>query len=342
MSAGAKFAAAAFAALTAVAPARAEDAADFYRGKTISIVVGYAPGGGYDHAARVLAKHLGARVPGNPQIVVRNMPGAGSVLAANYLYSTAPRDGTAIGSANDANLIAPLVKLRGAQFDPRGFGWLGSMASRGTPIVYVRSDAPATTFEAARQTPVLLGATGPDTTSTYPAMINELLGAKFKIILGYKGGSAEINLAIARGEVHGRASWEWQSLKQYQPEWLATKFVTVILQMGLKPNPELAGVPSAYALARNDAQRQIMELVLGTGEFLRAFFTPPGVPPERLAALREAFAQTIADPQFIRDMNVVSPLEVDYIAPAAIDGFLARVYKFSPEVVEQAAKFAGQ
>ncbi len=330
------------AAALASAPVRAEDLAEFYRGKTISIVVGYAPGGGYDHAARVVAKHMGARLPGEPRMVVRNMPGAGSILAANYLQSGAPRDGTTIASANDANLIAPLIKLQGAQFDPREFGWLGSMAARGTPIVYVRGDAPATTLAAARETELLLGATGPDTTASYPAMMNELLGTKFRTVLGYKGGSAEINLAIERGEVHGRASWEWQSLKQYQPEWLATKFVTVIAQLGLRPNPELPGVPSVFDLAASEEHRQIMELVLGTGQFLRAFFAPPGVPPERLAALREAFEKTVRDPAFVKDMAAVSPLDVEFVAPREIEAFLDRVYKFPPSVVGQAAKFVGQ
>ena len=322
--------------------ARGEDVADFYRGKTLAIAVGYGPGGGYDLAARTLAKHLGRHIPGQPQIVVRNMPGAGSVLAANYLHSTAPRDGSVIGSTNDAMLIAPLIKLQGVQFDPREFHWLGSMASRGTPIVYARSDGPARTFEEARRNVVLIGATGPDATASYPAMLNELLGAKFKVVLGYKGGTAEINLAIARGEVHGRASLEWQSLKHYQPDWVANKFVTVLIQMGLKPHPELADVPSAFDLAKNDEQRQIMELVLGTGQFLRAFSTPPGVPAERLAALRAAFQQTVVDPDFVRDMSQVSPLDVEYASPHSIEAFLERVYKFPPHVVEQAARFVGQ
>jgi tripartite-type tricarboxylate transporter receptor subunit TctC len=228
------------------------------------------------------------------------------------------------------------------QFDPREFAWLGSMASRGTPIVYVRRDAPATTFDEATRKEVLLGATGPDTTSTYAIMLNELLGTKFKVVLGYKGGTSEINLAIARGEVHGRASLEWQSLKRYQPDWIASGFVKVMLQMGFEKHPELPDVPLAHDMARDEEQRQIMELVLGTGRFLRAFFAPPGVPPERLAALREAFARVVADPEFARDMAQASALDVGYLPPAAIDAFLERVYRFPPNVVERAAKFVGQ
>ena len=267
--------------MIAAAPVRAEPVADFYRGKTLSIVVGYGPGGGFDLAARAVSKHLGAKIPGHPQVIVRNMPGAGSVLAMNYMFGTAPRDGTYIGSANDAMLTASLMKLQGVQFDPRDMNWLGSFASRGTPTVYARSDGPAKTFEEARRNEVLIGATGPDATSAYALMLNELFGTRFKVVLGYKGGTSEINLAIARGEVHGRASLEWESLKLYQPDWIASKFVTVLVQMGLKPHPELRDVPSAFDLAATEAHRQILELVLGTGPFLRAYAAPPGTPPER-------------------------------------------------------------
>jgi tripartite-type tricarboxylate transporter receptor subunit TctC len=326
----------------AATPARADDVADFYRGKTLSIVVGYGPGGGYDLSARALAKHLGAKIPGNPAVVVRNMPGAGSALAMNYMSSTAPRDGTYIGSANDAMLTAALMKLPGVQFDPRESIWLGSIASRGTPIVYARTDGPAKTFAEARRNEVLIGATGPDATSAYALMLNELLGSKFKVVLGYKGGTAEINLAIARGEVHGRASLEWESLKLYRPEWVANNFVSVLIQMGLKPHPELGYVPSAFDLASTEEQRQVMELVLGTGPFLRAYSAPPGTPPERVAALRAALERTVADPDFSRDMSQISALSVEYTAPAAIEAYMARVYQFPRRVVETAAKFSGQ
>ncbi len=330
------------ASLTAASSVRADEEASFFQGKTLSIVVGYAAGGGYDIAARALAKHIGAYLPGSPQIVVRNMPGAGSVVATNYMQSSAPRDGTVIASVNDSMLTAALLHLPGAQFEVRGFGWVGSFAARGTPIVYVRSDGPARSFAEAQRNVVLLGAAGLDATSTYPAMLNELLGSKFKTVLGYKGGTAEINLAIARGEVHGRASLEWESLKLYEPQWIASGFITVLIQMGLKPHPELDAIPSAFDLARDDRQRQIMDVVLGSGAFLRAYFAPPGVPPDRLAVLREAFAKTIADPAFKQDMLRVSALEVAYESPQAIEGFLGRVYKLPADVIEKAATFVGQ
>ena len=259
-----------------------------------------------------------------------------------YMQATAPRNATTIGSVNDAMLTAALMKLPGVQFDPREMAWLGSIASRGTPIVYARTDGPARTFEEARRNEVLIGATGPDATSAYALMLNELLGSKFKVVLGYKGGTAEINLAIARGEVHGRASLEWESLKLYQPDWVANKFVTVLIQMGLKPHPELRDVPSAFALATTEEQRQVMELVLGTGPFLRSYFAPPGAPSERVEALREALKKTVADPEFVRDMSQISALTVEYTPAAAIEAYMARVYQFPKRAVETAAKFSGQ
>ncbi len=316
-----------------------EDLAKFWRNQGLAIVVGYAPGGGYDQSARILARYIGKYIPGNPNIVVRNMPGAGTVVAANYVYNTSPRDGSVIALYADLMTLAPLLKLPGVQFDPRRFGWLGSIASRGTPIVMVRTDAPAITYEQALHHELVMGASGPDATSAYANLANDTLGTKFKVIAGYRGGTSEISLAIERGEVHGRASGDWFTLKNAQKDWLDRRFVTVMLQMSLKRNPDLPDVPVAYELAKTDEARQIMELVFGSAHFFRAFSAPPDVPAGRLSVLRSALEATKDDPEFVRDWTNASPAGVDFSDHFDIENFMQRVYAFPPDVVERAAKY---
>lgn len=327
--------------LLAALPARralADDSETFYRANAITIVVGYSPGGGYDQAARILARHYTRHLPGKPSIIVRNMPGAGTVVAANYVNNTAPRDGTVVGLYADLLLLAPLLEMKGAQFDPRKFGWIGSLASRGTPVLVVRTDAPAKTLDEARHTELLIGASGSgDATASYALLLNEVLGLKLKVLSGYRGGTAEIDLAIERGEVHGRASKDWETLK-YQ-DWLPKGLARVLLQVALRPSPELPGIPVAFALARTDADRQVMEMVLGTNEFFRAFSTAPGVPAHRLAALRAAFATTMKDPEFVKEFTTAYSPGVSYTTPLQIESFMERVYQFPPDVIRRATKF---
>lgn len=319
-------------------PARAETGvADFYKSNPISIVVGYAPGGGYDATARLLARYMGRHIPGNPSIVIRNMPGAGTVVAANFVYNTAPRDGTVLGMYADILPVAPLLGVKGALFDPRQFTWLGSLASRGTPIVILHKDAPAKTFADLLTTEVLIGASGPDATSSYALLLNETLGTKMKVIQGYRGGTAEIELAIQRGEVHGRASAEWERVKT--ADWAKNGGINVIVQMSLKRHPELMNVPLALDLAKTEGDRQVMELILGTNQFFRAFSGPPGVPADRLAALREAFLKLTADKDFVADFGTGQFGVLDFELPAEIDAFLARIYAFPPDVLKRASKF---
>lgn len=319
------------------APARADPVADFYKANALQIVVGYAPGGGYDATARVLARHMGKHVPGNPSIVIRNMPGAGTVVAANFVNNSAPRDGSVLGMYADILPVAPLLGMKGAQFDPRQFTWLGSLASRGTPIVILHKDAPAKTFHDLLTHEVLIGASGPDATSSYALLLNETLGTKMKVIQGYRGGTAEIELAIQRGEVHGRASAEWERIKT--ADWARNGGVNVIVQMSLKAHPELQHVPLALDLAKSETDRQVMELILGTNQFFRAFSGPPGVPSDRLAALREAFVKTIADKDFVSEFGSGQYGVLDFASPAQIDAFLNRIYGFSPDVLKRASKF---
>lgn len=341
IKAGAWAAMAAFTAALLFGPtqAHAQDAAAFYKGKTISIVVGYKPGGGYDQSARILARHFGAHIPGSPAVIVRNMPGAGTVVAANYVTNTAPKDGSVIGLYADLLPLAPLLQVKGIKFHPKDFGWLGSMASRGTPVVVVRRDAPATTLDAARRTEILMGSSGMDATRAYPLLLNETLGTKFKVVMGYNGGTSEIDLAIERGEIHGRGSADWYTIREHRKQWLEKKLVTIMMQMSLKPNPDLKGVPLAIDLATNAKDKQLMELMFGTAEYFRAFSLAKGVPADRLAALRKAFDDTARDPAFIKDWKLQFAAGVDYSSYKDIEQFIARAYSFPPEVAERARAF---
>lgn len=320
------------------AQAHADDSEAFYRKENLTLVVGYAPGGGYDQAARILARHIGKHVPGNPKVLVRNMPGAGTVVAANHVNNFAPRDGSIVGLYADLLVLAPLLDLKGVQFDPRQFGWLGSLASRGTPVLVVRTDAPAKSLEEARHKELLMGASGlGDATASYALLLNDVLGLKLRVLSGYRGGTSEIDLALERGEVHGRASKDWDTLKRQ--DWLPRKLVHVMLQVALRPNRELPGIPVAYDLARTTEDKQVMEMVLGTNEFFRAFSTAPGVPSNRLAALRQAFAATMRDPEFVAEFSTAYIAGVTYTTPQQIESFMERVYKFPPDVIKRASKF---
>lgn len=320
--------------------ARAQEPGADYKGAVVSIVVGYGPGGGYDQAARVLAKHYPRFLPGEPRVIVRNMPGAGTVTAANYVFNTAPRDGTVLGIYADISPLAPLLGVTGVQFDPRAFGWIGSMASRGTPVVIMRADAPAKNFEELRSHETIVGASGPDATSSYALLLNELLGTRMKIIQGYRGGTAEIELAIQRGEVHGRASAEWERIKS--AEWVRRDAIRVLLQMSLKRHPELKDVPTALEHARNEDDRSVMELIFGSSQFFRAFSTPPGVPASRLETLRRSFAAAMKDEELVKDYLLVQPGGIDFSTHQEIESFLARAYALRPEIIQRASKFIGQ
>ena len=329
---------AAASAISTPASAQVDDSAEFFRTTPLTIVVGYAPGGGYDQSARILAKHFGKYIPGTPNIIVRNMPGAGTVVAANHVNNTSPRDGSVIGLYADMLLLAPLLDLKGVQFDPRAFRWIGSLASRGTPVLVVRTDAPAKTLAEARDKELLIGASGiADAPATYALLLNEILGLKLKVLSGYRGGTSEIDLALERGEIHGRASKDWDTLKRQ--DWLPRQLVHVMLQVALKPAPDLPGVPVAVDLAKTAEDKQVMEMVLGTNEFFRAFSAPAGVPAHRLAALRAAFAKTMEDPNFVKEFTVGYIGGVTYTSPQQIEDFMARVYKFPPGVVDRAKKF---
>ena len=321
-------------------PATAQPVADFYKGRTVEIFVGYGAGGGYDLTARTLARHIDKYIPGNPKVIVRNMPGAGSLVAANHVSNVAPKDGTVIGVYADFLPVVKLLGLEGVQFDPIELGWLGAVTQRETPTLGVRSDAPATTLEGIKQKEVTVGSDGTGATSAYAFMLNDLVGTKLKVLTGYTGTS-QIDLAIERNEVHGRATLDWVRTRE-KTDWLKKDFIKPVVLFSLTPvaDPDLKGVPLIVDLVKNEQDRQVVELVLGTNEFFRAFSVAPGVPAERLAALREAFAKTMKDPEFAAEFNKATTGTVDFSPPEEIEAFMRRAYKFPPEVIKRAAKYA--
>ena len=321
------------AASIALAPSvRAQDAiADFYRGRTINLIVGYSVGGGYDTYARILARHIGRHIPGNPQVVVQNMPGAGSLKAANFLFNVAPKDGTTIGIFSRGMAMEPLIGNSPTQFDAAKFTWLGSGTSETSVFVTWHSSG-IKTWQDMLAKPFTVGGEGsgsdPD---IYAALLKNAFGVKLRLVSGYPGTS-EVALAIERGEVDARASWSWSSLKTVKPDWIAQKKVFLPLQLNLIRSPELPDVPLLLDFATTERQRQMLRLVLSRQDMGRPFLAPPALPSDRKAALRKAFDDTMNDPEFL-DEAKRRKQEVNPVAGAAIDKLIAELYATPKDIV---------
>jgi tripartite-type tricarboxylate transporter receptor subunit TctC len=328
---------ASLAVVSAAAPVQAQDAVEqFFRGKSINVYVGSSAGGGYDTYARLIARHVGKHIPGQPSIVVQNMPGAGSNKAAGYIYSVAPKDGTAIGAIFPGAVLQPLLGDQPVQHEPNKLVYLGS-ANSDVYHCFVRSDAPVKTFRGALKSEVILGASNEGgTTRDLPAMMNNLAGAKFKIVTGY-AGSKEIGLAVERNEVQGACGIGWTGFTTIYASWFEKKLVTMMLQLSVKGHPELTkmGVPLATEFARPGEDRQAMELVLSQGLFGRPYVLPPGVPAERVAALRRAFTAALADPALISDATKAR-LDIEAFAGADLQSKVAELYALPANVVQRA------
>ena len=297
-----------FASLALASPACADSVADFYRGRTMTVIIGYGPGGGYDLFARLLARHLGRYIPGNPTVVVQNMPGAGSLRATNFLYTAAPRDGSVIGGfARDMPLLAILRANAAAVFDPRKFTWLGSSSdfSRDAYILMVRKDAPANSVADARRPggpPIVLGGTAEGTSGNdIPLVLRDALGINLKLVTGYPDNGA-IFLAVDRGEVNGRTA-DLSTMRSLRPEWLLPDGgMRAIVQFARATrHPEFADVPTARELAPDQDARALIEFAELSYKMSRPFAAPPGVPADRAEALRQAFDAVHSDRQYLED-----------------------------------------
>jgi len=326
--------------LALTAPARADPVADFYRGRTLTLVVGYGPSGGYDLFGRMMARHLGRHIPGQPSIVVQNMPGAGSLRATNWLYSVAPRDGTVFGIfARDMPLLAVLGINRAATFDPRKFTWLGSASdfSNDAYLLMVRSDAPTHSIEDARRAggpPLLLGSTAQGASgSDVPILLRDTLGINIKLVEGYLDSGA-IFLAVDRGEVNGRTV-DLSSMKSFRPAWMAPNGGMRALAQFARAtrHPEFPEVPTARELARNDDARTLIEFAELSYRISRPFAAPPDVPAERARALQDAFMAVHKDAAYL-DEAARLRLELSPIDSRAVLDTIDRIAAAPPNVLD--------
>ena len=334
---------AALAMLLALLPAaaRADAVADFYRGRTVNLIVGYGPGGGYDLNARLVARHLGRHIPGNPTVIVQNMPGAGSLRAANYLYSVAPGDGATIGAfSRDMALVAILGNVPGIRFDPRKFTWLGSSSDFASDayVLMVRTDAPVTSIADARRpggSPLVLGSTAEGTTgSDVPNLLRETLGLRIKLVAGYPDNGA-IFLAVDRGEINGRTT-DLSTMRSLRPDWLKPNAsMRALVQLARTTrHPDFADVPTARELADDDAARALIEFGELPYLMARPFTAPPGVPRDRAAALQAAFLAAHHDPEFFADAAQLR-LETSAVGASDVMGVIDRIAAAPPALLDR-------
>lgn len=315
-----------------------DDVAEFYRGKTVRITVGSAVGGGYDGYARLVGRHFARHIPGNPTVVVQNIPGSGSNKAASYIAVQAPRDGTAIGAIQPGAILQPLHSDLPLPHDPSTFTMLGS-ASSGVYLCLVRSDAPTTTFKEAFTKEVLIGTSSEGATlREMPVLLVNLLGVKFKLVGGYTG-SNEILIAVERNEVHGLCGMGWSSISMQRGEWLRNGTLKPIAQEDLRGHPELnrQGVPLTISFAKTDEDRQVMEMMYSQNLFGRPFILPDGVPPQRIAALRKAFMATMADPALVAEAGKAG-MELGAMNGDDMQALVRKLYALPANVIARARK----
>ncbi len=318
----------------AAAQARAGSVEDFYRGKSITLVIGYSVGGGYDLYGRLVARHLGKHIPGQPNIVPQNREGAGSLRAAIYLYNAAPKDGTVIGTFSRSMSVAPL--LTEAPFDATKFTWIGS-TSTDVNLCMTWGTTPIKTWNDMLTKPSTLGGLGagadPD---IFALMFRNLFGAKIKLVTGYPGTN-DVALAMERGEVDGMCGVSWSTVQTRHMDWLNAKKVNIPVQAGLTKAPDLPDVPIVTDLVKDPEQMQMVRLILASQAMARPFVAPPGIPDDRKRALIDAFDKTMKDPEFLAEAQKMKA-DINPVSAAEIDRLLAEVYKTPKDVVAKAAK----
>ena len=313
--------------------AKAQSVEDFYRGRTLNLVIGYSVGGGYDIHGRLLARHLGKHIPGNPGIIVQNMPGGGSLRSANFLYNAAPKDGSTIGIFSRGMAMEPLIGASNTQYDARKFSWLGSITNE-TSVCATSSMSKVKTWDDLLATPFTVAGEGsgsdPDIFAT---MIKNVFGAKLRLVAGYPG-SAEMTLAIERGEVDGRCGWTWSSIKLQRPEWITGHRLNVLVQLASHRIPDLADVPLLAEHATTDRQRQIVNVILGRQVMGRPVVAPPAIPADRKEALRRAFDATMADPEYVAEATGRG-LEINPVRGGDLDKLLGDLYATPPDIIAE-------
>ena len=310
-----------------------------FGGKTVSILVGGA-GGGYDLYSRFLAPYYGKQLPGNPQVVVKNMPGAGTLQVANFIYSVAPKDGLTIGAIDGSNAVGHLLKSQGVQFDPRNFVWIGNMNAE-VAVIIGSQTSKVKNFEQTFTQEIIMGSAGPTSGSTvFANVLNNLIGTKFKLVTGYPGTN-EMLLAMERGEIERIPSVNLSSLIGARPQWIKESTVNILLQIGSSRHPNLPNVPLVHDYAKDEEQQQIMKLIFMAPELGRPFVAPPNLPSNLSAVHRDAFSKAINDPDLIleagrRNIELFNPSRGE-----AINKRIEELYQIPSVIVEKASWITG-
>jgi tripartite-type tricarboxylate transporter receptor subunit TctC len=319
--------------LVAAVFAQPASAQDFYAGKTVNIVVGSAPGGSYDLYARIVARYIGKYIPGHPTFVVQNMPGANSKLMAGFVYNVAPKDGTTLGAPLNTIPIDQMKEADTSKFNAAEFNWLGAVSSPANVLVTWHTSG-VKTIEDAQKKEVIIGATTAGTTQEmYPAMANNLLGTKFKIVTGYKA-STEVNLAMERGETQGRGANTYLAYRFQNPEWISEKKINLVFQMTETRDPSMPDTPTLLEYARNDEQKKIISLMVKSETVGRPLLAPPGVPSERVAMLRKALMDVVKDPEFLAEAEK-STLEISPVTGEKLQTTVQEIVSTPADIVEK-------
>ena len=325
--------------LLTTAAARAASVEEFYRGRTVQLYVGFSVGAGYDSHMRLVARHLGKHLPGRPNIVPLNMEGAGNLKLANWLYNVAPRDGSVLALVARGIPFEPLVGIgppQNLRFDPRKFTWIGSTTNE-TSVCVAWKRSGIQKFTDLYQKELIVGGAGAGVDAdVFARLVSGVLGAKFRMVTGYAGG-ADIVYAMERGEIDGRCGWSWTSLLSDKPDWLNNENFTVLLQLGRTPRPDLTamGVPWVMDLAKTDEDRRILQLMLARLAVGRPYIAPPGIPADRVAALRRAFDATMKDPAFLAEARRAR-LEVSPLTGEEAKALIEEIYATPRPLVEKA------
>ena len=299
----------------------------------LTIIIGSTPGATYDRYPRLLARHITKYLPGTSSVVPQNMPGAGGLRSANYLFNVAPKDGSTIGIFARGLAIQPLLDSEGVQYEANKFNWIGSVASE-VSVVFSWHTKPFNTIDDLRSREMILPATGPGADSiTFPYILNGVLGTKFKIISGYPGGP-ELQLAVESGEADGIASTSWSNLMANRPDWVRDKKINLIMQLGTTKHPAMGDLPSVMDYVSSESDRRILELIFSRQAMAYPFVAPPGLPAERVTALRDAFDAVMKDPEFIAEAKKQG-LEVDPMSGADVQALVERLYSTPPEIIER-------
>ena len=313
-------------------PAAAQSNAEPYAGKQVRMIIGFGAGGGYDRWARAIARHIGKHLPGNPAVISQNMPGAGSYVAASYIYNIAPKDGTVIGAIARDAALGPLSGAPGAQFDPLKMSWIGTPAKE-TNICIAFHTAKVKTIQDLFKEQLIVGDTGPGTgTRTYPKVLNAILGTKFKLVGGFKS-SVTVMLAMERGEVEGICE-SYASVLRRHRDWIKNKTINILFQGGAKPHPDLKGIPFILDFAKTQEQKQAIRFIYAGQGIGRPFVAPPNLEPGRLKMLRDAFNATMKDPEFLADAKK-SKLKLEPEDGEYLEGLIHDIYATPKPLVEK-------